>query len=112
MKLLVKLSYLVIFIFFAISSKPLRLLGIYQQERFLTVAKGVGEKVSSDRASKLTDKINDKVKELKRFIAQQEVFDATHETAVLLTNEVNELVKDLVAENTKSRLYRCFVWFT
>jgi hypothetical protein len=100
------------FIFFSISSKPFRLLGIYQQERFLKVAKEVGVKVSSDRATKLTAKINEKVVELKTFIASQDVFDSTHERAVRLTEEVNMLVSDLVAENTNSLLYRCFVRFT
>jgi len=112
MKLFVKFIYLITFIFFSITSKPLRLLGLYQQERFLKVAKKVGVKVSSDRATKLTGKINKKIEELKTFIASQDVFDSTHERAVMLTDEVNELVSDLVAENTNSLLYRCFVRFT
>ncbi len=112
MKTLVKFLYLVVFVFFAISSKPFRLVGIYQQERFLQVAKEVGVKISSERATWLTGKINNKIKELKTFMDSQETFDCPNDKATLLTDEVNELVGSLVAENTKSVLYRFFVWFT
>ena len=112
MKAFNRLLYLIVFVFFAMTSKPLRLTGIYRQERFLEVAKEVGVKLSSDKAVWLTDKINNKVKELKVFINSQETFDSTHKVAVSLRDEVNDLVEALVAENTKSIIYRCFVWFT
>ncbi len=112
MKTLIKFLYLMVFIFFAMTSKPLRLIGVYRQERFLTVAKEVGVKLSSDKAVWLTGKINSKIKELKAFINKQEVFDSTHAVVIALTDEVNELVGALVVENTKSIIYRCFVWFT
>ncbi|PKG81976.1 hypothetical protein CXF85_15690 [Colwellia sp. 75C3] len=112
MKAIMKFLYLILFVFFAMTSKPLRLVGLYHQERFLTVAKEVGVKLSSDKAIWITEKINNKVNELKDFISEQELFDPTHKVAISLTEEVNELVGALVAENTKSILYRCFVWFT
>lgn len=112
MKTFIKFLYLMLFIFFAITSKPLRLVGIYQQERFLQVAKEVGQKISSDQAICLAGKINSKAIELKEFITSQKVVDTSHQKVVLLTEEVNELVRELVAENTCSYIYRCFVWFT
>ena len=112
MKAIKRFLYLIVFVFFAMTTKPLRLAGIYRQERFLKVAKEVGVKLSSDEAVWLTDKINNKVKELKVFINSQETFDSTHKVAVSLRDEVNDLVEALVAENTKSIIYRCFVRFT
>ncbi|PKI18049.1 hypothetical protein [Colwellia sp. 12G3] len=112
MKTGIKLLYLIVFVFFAITSKPLRLLGLYHQERFLSVAKEVGVKLSTDKAVWLTDKISNRTQELKDFIGRQETFDPTHKVAVSLTDEVNDLVGALVAENTQSTIYRCFVWFT
>lgn len=112
MKTLMKFLYLIVFVFFALTSKPLRFVGLYHQDRFLTVAKEVGIKLSSDKAVSITEKINNKIKELKDFIKSQETFDLTHKVAVSLTDEVNELVRALIAENTKNILYRCFVWFT
>jgi len=112
MKTPIKFFYLSLFVFFAITSKPLRLIGVYQQERFLQVAKEVGVKLSSDRANWLTAKINYKVNELKEFLSSQKVVDPTHEKAASITAEVNELIRDLVVENTSSFIYRCFVWFT
>jgi len=112
MKTLIKFFYLSIFVFFAITSKPLRLICVYQQERFLQVAKEIGTKLSSERAHWLTAKINCKVNELKDFLSSQKIVDPSHEKAVYITEEVNELVKALVTENTSSLMYRCFVWFT
>ncbi len=112
MKALTKLFYLSVFIFFAITSKPLRLTGFYSQERFLTVAKEVGVKLSSDKAVSIMGKINRKVVELKRFGKNQETFDANRAVAASLTDEVNELVGALVIENKNSFMYRCFARFT
>ena len=112
MKALLKFLYLSLFVFFAITSKPFRLAGIYSQTRFINVAKEVGVKLSTDKAAWLTDKVALKMKELQDFINSQDVFDARHEKAVSLTNEVNALVVELVAENTNSFIYRCFVRFT
>ena len=112
MKALIKFLYLGLFVFFAISSKPFRLAGIYSQTRFINVAKDVGLKLSSDKATWLTSKIVLKVKELKAFIQSQENPDPSHEKAVSLTGEVNGLIEALTAENSSSFIYRCFVWFT
>lgn len=112
MKALIKFLYLAIFVFFAISSKPFRLIGLYSQERFLSVAKEVGEKLSTDRAIKLTTKINQKVNELKAFLSQNGPVAVTQDKSLLLTNEVNSLVSELYEENTKSYIYRCFIYFT
>ena len=112
MKALIKFFYLSLFVFFAITSKPLRLAGIYSQARFINIAKEVGLKLSSDKATWLTGKIVLKVKELKAFIQSQENPDPSHEKAVSLTGEVNGLIVDLTAENSSSFIYRCFVRFT
>lgn len=112
MNALIKFLYLCIFIFFAITSKPLRLAGIYSQARFINIAKEVGLKLSSDKATWLTGKIVFKVKELKAFIQSQEIPDPSHEKAVSLTGEVNGLIEALTAENSSSFMSRCFVWFT
>ena len=112
MKALIKFLYLSLFVFFSITSKPLRLAGIYSQTRFINIAKEVGLKLSSDKAAWLTGKIVLKVKELKAFIQSQENPDPSDEKAVSLTGEVNELVDALVVENKSSFMYRCFVRFT
>ena len=112
MKTLIKFLYLAIFVFFAISSKPFRLIGVYSQERFLSVAKEVSDKLLTDRAIKLTLKINHKVKELKSFLNLNSREAVTQNKPLRLTNEVNYLVSELVAENTKSYMYRCLVYFT
>ena len=112
MKALIKFFYLSLFVFFAITSKPLRLVGVYSQARFINIAKEVGLKLSSDKATWLTGKIVFKIKELKSFIQSQEIPDPCHEKAVSLTGEVNGLIKALTAENSSSYIYRCFVWFT
>jgi hypothetical protein len=112
MKNFIKFLYLVVFVFFAISSKPFRFIGVYSQERFLLVAKEVADKLLSDRAVKLTCRINRKVKELKSYLNLNGPVAVTQDESLMLTNEVNYLVSELVAENTKSYLYRCFVYFT
>jgi hypothetical protein len=112
MKFLVKILYLIVFACFAITSKPLRITRIYQQERFLQVAKEVGAKISSERAIWLTGKINNKIKELESFMSSRESIGPSHEKSLLLKEEVNELIGKLVAENTSNYIYRCFVWFT
>ncbi len=112
MKIVIKFIYLIVFVFFAITSKPFRFVGVYRQERFLKVAKEVGVKLSSDKAAWLMAKINIKINELKTFVNNQSTFNLPHEHAVSLRDEVNELVSELVAENSKSVIYRCFVWFT
>ena len=112
MKALIKFLYLSLFVFFAITSKPLRLAGIYSQVRFINIAKEVGLKLSSDKATWLTGKIIFKVKELKAFIKSQEVPDPSHEKSVSLTGEAKGLIEALTAENSSSFIYRCFVWFT
>ncbi len=112
MKIFIKFSYLIVFIIFAITTKPFRLFGLYPQDRFLQIAKEVSEKISSDRSKKLTGKIDCKVKELKLFIRNQDDFDSRHEKAVKLKAEVNNLIKDLLEENTNNFMYRCLVHFT
>lgn len=112
MKTFIKFLYLSFFVFFAITSMPLRFAGIYSQERFINIAKEVGAKLTSDKAAWLTQKIADKIAELKSFINDQENFDSTDKKAILLTDEVNELVQALVVENKNSFIYRCFVRFT
>ncbi|MCJ8296289.1 MAG: hypothetical protein MJK15_17970 [Colwellia sp.] len=82
MKALIKLLYLSLFVFFSITSKPLRLAGIYSQARFINVAKEVGLKLSSNKATWLTGKIIFKIKELKVFIQSQETPDPSHEKTV------------------------------
>ncbi len=112
MKVFIKFCYLIVFIIFAIVTKPLRLLSLYPQERFLQIAKTVSEKVSSDRSIWLTSKIDSKVKELKSIIQSQEIFDANNEKVIALKSEVNTLIKDLLEENTNNFMYRCLVRFT
>jgi hypothetical protein len=112
MKVFIKFCYLTVFIIFAIVTKPFRLLALYPQERFLQIAKAVGEKISSDRSIRLTSKIDSKVKELKSIIRSQEIFDGRNETVSTLKSEVNNLIKDLLEENTNNFMYRCLVRFT
>ncbi|GAW97532.1 MULTISPECIES: hypothetical protein [Colwellia] len=112
MKTLIKFLYLSLFVFFAISSKQLRFAGIYSQARFINIAKEVGLKLSSDKAAWLTAKIVLKVKTLKAFMQSQDNPDPSHEKAVSLTDDVNDLVEALVVENKSSYIYRCFVRFT
>ncbi|WP_157466294.1 hypothetical protein [Colwellia sp. MT41] len=53
-----------------------------------------------------------KVKTLKAFMQSQDNPDPSHEKAVSLTDDVNDLVEALVVENKSSYIYRCFVRFT
>ncbi len=57
MKIFIKFSYLIVFIIFAITTKPFRLLGLYPQDRFLKIAKAVSEKISSDRSKNSLEKL-------------------------------------------------------